>query len=276
LEALALAVYGTGDRAPGWFARKLARECVDPRLSCVFVRTDRAPDDPRGWLAFALVGTPPSLVTTARTAGIGVHPDARNRGLGSAIVERAFERVISAGYDALQIPAAAREQGFFARAGFRASVPQAIWSAPRARAGDASARVAIADARPWTPPGYSDSVELSRWLPEAWERDPGRRVTVTHACGALAHVSVEGTARLIQRVLAPPHVDPMKLAAALRDWTHAFSPHPLMIHGVAKPPRGAGMSLLTIALTRSSWRESQPFTLMTRSAAIDKPSTGSR
>ena len=103
LAALAESIFGARNRPSGWFARKLKRECVDPRLSSLALTADRDPTDPTSWLGYVLVGTPSSLGGAARTAGTGVLASARRRGIASALIEAAADNVRNVGKTQLQL-----------------------------------------------------------------------------------------------------------------------------------------------------------------------------
>jgi len=232
LQPLAEAIFGAGDRRPDWFARKLVRECVDPEPPRLAIDDELGPPgDPRAWLGYVLVGTPPSRQPTARTAGTGVLAAARGRGLGTALVQAAMQACARAGYDALELWAEDGQESFYRRLGF---VPvllfETLLAFGRAPAG---APLELPPPLPWdAPPEPSDTprlepVEVQSFLAEAYERTPTAergtvRITTPHGL-AHAHLCREGRAIAIHRTLVPPY-DPTSDALTLFDAVLARSP----------------------------------------------------
>jgi len=211
LQPLAERIFGKGDRRPDWFARKLAREHVDPRLSRIAIDGD--PDDPHAWRGYILVGSPPSRHPAARTAGTGVVADARGRGLGRALVESALAAV-AADHDALEILAEAGREPFYERLGFTRVHAFATLLA-FGRNPDASP-LELPPPRPWDPgPGFH---ERQAFLAEAWEGTPACErgsvaITTTHG-DAILHVCRENRALAIHRTLVAPHEGAADVMAA--------------------------------------------------------------
>jgi len=202
LEALVRRVFGDGDRSAGWFHRKLRREQVDPYLSPVAVDADADPHDPAAWLGYVLVGTPRSLGEAVRTAGTGVIPAARGRGLGGRLLAAAAELAASAGYRRMQILAEADVASFYARHGFALVMPT-VTALAFARG---TVYGALEPPPPWRErrPGEHEPVA---WLPEAWD---GTELAARHGLAwdtahgrATAWLSREGVAWLVQRLVAP-------------------------------------------------------------------------
>lgn len=215
LEGLARRVFGEGDRAPGWFRRKLVRECVDPRLSPVAVRAGAALDDPQGWLGYVLVGAPPSRGDAVRTAGTGVHPEARGRGLGGRLLHAAAQLATAAGFGRMELWAEAAVEPFYLRHGF-GRVMATVTALGFARG--APPHPALLPPPPWRAldPGEH---EVVAWLPEAWtgtERSSRHGLSWATTEGeATAWLSREGIAWLAQRVVAPRVATLPTLATAL-------------------------------------------------------------
>lgn len=202
LEGLARRVFGDGDRPAGWFARKLRREHVDPRLSPLAVAAGGDPHDPAAWLGYVLVGTPPSLGDAVRTAGTGVVPHARARGVGGRLLVAAMALARVAGYRRMQILAEAEAVPFYARHGF-ATVTPTVTALAFARG---PVREPAAAPRSWPALGPGEREPVA-WLPEAWEgtEPPARRGLAWQATHGrvTAWLSREGTAWLVQRLVAP-------------------------------------------------------------------------
>jgi GNAT superfamily N-acetyltransferase len=202
LEVLARRVFGDGDRPAGWFPRKLRRDQVDPRLSPVAVEEGADPHDPAAWLGYVLVGTPPSLRGAVRTAGTGVVPTARGRGLGGLLLAAAAELAARAGYRRMQILAEAEVASFYVRHGFSLAMPT-VTALAFARG---TVYGPLDPPPPWRVcrPGEHEPVA---WLPEAWEGTElaaRRGLAWDTAHGRVtAWLSREGVAWLVQRLVAP-------------------------------------------------------------------------
>lgn len=208
LEPLVRRVFGDGDRPRGWFARKLRRECVDPALSLVAHQRGT----PGARLGYVLVGRPPSRHPTARTAGTGVVPDARGRGIATALLTAAVRRSRDAGLVGLELHADRRAAAFYPRHGFVAR--HSTVTALRFGDGDGPPPGARLDDRPSTPsPGQ---IRWVHWSIEAWGGTPAEHRFVVHIAGAAgavtAWLSREGRAWLVQSMVAPANV-PLSVAA---------------------------------------------------------------
>lgn len=223
LEELARRVFGDGDRPAGWFDRKLRREHVDLRLSPVAVAAGADPHDPAAWLGYVLVGAPSSLGDAVRTAGTGVVEPARGRGLGGRLLAAAMERSRDAGYRSMQILAEAQAVPFYARHGF-AMVTPTVTALAFARGGELEPEP---PPRSWRAlrPGEHEPVA---WLPEAWEgtEPPARHgLSWDAAHGRVtAWLSREGTAWLVQRLVAASGEAPTALAEAILQRLPAGAP----------------------------------------------------
>jgi GNAT superfamily N-acetyltransferase len=195
LESLALAVFGPGDRPAGWFARKLRRECVDEDLSSVAVATGVDPATPRAWLGYVLVGAPPSASPTVRTAGTGVRPNARGRGIGTALLARVRAAAAERGAGPIELFADPPTLPFYRAFGF---VPVASLVTLRGHGqGRDQARRAPAGAAAWS--SVSGARSICAWTPEAWAASEGRAAIADAHGRVQALVSREGTAFLVQR-----------------------------------------------------------------------------
>lgn len=257
LEGLALRIFGDGDRPPGWFARKLRREGVDPALSVVALRPGSEPRDPNGWLGYVLVGTPPSLHPAARTSGTGVVPWARGRGLASRLLDAAAQRCRDAGLRRLQLLARAELVPFYRERGFaslRATVTALGF-------GEATHPRLVA-APPWRSPRAAERERVA-WLPEAWA---GTEAHARHGCvtteddaALTAWISREGSAWLVQRLLAPPELSLLAAADALRRCLPAGAPVLLPLLDADDPP--------TRALLEAGWAAAQRGALLERTLA---------
>jgi GNAT superfamily N-acetyltransferase len=261
LEGLARRVFGEGDRAAGWFHRKLRREHVDPRLSPVAVRADADASDPHAWLGYVLVGTPPSLGDAVRTAGTGVLPSVRGQGVGGQLLQAAARLAKGAGYRRMELLAEASVVPFYVRHGF---VPVLATVTALAFGRGPVAVPAPAPPLPWRALGVGEH-EAVAWLPEAWDGTElaarhGLSWTITRRGGGgpvTAWLSREGIAWLVQRLVAPLGVALPSLAAEL----------------LARLPAGAPVLLpflpatatATVELLDAGWNASQ------RGMLLDRP-----
>lgn len=270
LEALVRRVFGEGDRAPGWFELKRARECVDDDLSRVAIAGDD-PDDEDAWRGYVLVGTPPSLGRTARTSGAGVVPSARRQGIGGRLFDVAQELLRTAGYERLRVPARDGLEPWFRSRGYRpvrGLVTLLAWGA--ARASDIDDRAPILQfgrARNWNPTDDDDRassvIEVSAWLPEAWNRTPlTRRCTFETAEGLHFDLAREGRSILAHRILAtgPSASWPAAaLADAIDRLRGHFDPSTPLLVSCLDP-----VSSVTDALKQRGWVIVQRGSLMQR------------
>lgn len=195
LEPVAEAIFGRGRRTAGWFARKLVREGVDPELCGLLCTGDdprsAAVEDVRG---YALLGRAASLVGVARGAGVGVVPELRGAGWGSALVEFVAERARGAGLDAIEFLSEPDRLAWYRARGFRAIAEQVTLSSPTAA----------------TPPdesgGRSTAFEPGEasvvwsWIPENWARTPEPERWQDRWPHATTWCSREGRATLVHRL----------------------------------------------------------------------------
>lgn len=256
LEPVARGIFGEGDRPAGWFARKLRRERVDPRLTVLACRRD----DPARVVGYALLGAPPSLPGVARCAGLGLLPAARGAGLGRRLVDVARRHAAAAGLREVHVLADTISRPFYAALGFADRVDARTLLA-HAHGPPAAP---LPPPRPWDPPRMRP---VAGWLREAWEGtdDPLRTTLALALRGerhALAHVSREGRAFLVQRLLLADDAAPGDAAlAADRLRVQLPAGAPVLLYGVADPP-------LVDSLQRRGWSIAQASTVMAMATAL--------
>lgn len=251
LERLARRVFGDGDRPPGWLARKLAREAVDPHLSALALAldepdpTDTSPapreHDPTD-ISLAGPGQPdPTDIPRAGPAAdidLSHVPEDRlagyllvGREAGDPLAHSAGVGLVPAarghGHGAALLAACAEALAGAGLTGLRvlAEPARERWYARRglrvvARRvtllafGTGRSAPVPGAMQPWsTDPA---AVELCAWRPGVWRRTAAdAAATLDLGAGALAHVSREGAAILVHRLTAPPGGDPRDVVAAL-------------------------------------------------------------
>lgn len=256
LTSLAESIFGKRDRPPGWFARKLRRECVSPACSMVAITPDGAPDDPAAWLGYVLVGMPRSLGFRARTAGTGVLPIARRLGIASALLDRAAAAVGQTGRVRLQLLADPTLEPLYRR--LRFAFVQGVVTLIRPSQGRDGAP--LPPPRPWR--AIEDGTPLrsvAAWMPEAWAgTEPALRHTVRTE-DAAAHISVEGRALVVHRLCGPTAAPTERIAGALLRALPAG--HPVVL------PLLPEVSPITSALTDAGWHPAQRGKLLSRTVA---------
>ena len=251
LEPLVLRIFGAGDRPPGWFPRKLAREGVDPACSSLAF----GPGDEL--LGYLLVGADPDPPgpPVAHCAGLGVLPDLRGRGLGPALVACSVTaaRRRAAALHALAEPAL---RGFYERLGFRSrALRHTLW-APGTGAADLDLRALPRLA--WALPGRA----VTQWRAGNWSRTPDDEAATLRLpdADAWAHLSREGAAVLIQRLCiadepdAPdePDAAAKRIHAALAELRAYFhSDTAVLLYGCDT------VSCVTASLIQAKWRVAQ-------------------
>jgi GNAT superfamily N-acetyltransferase len=190
LEALARSVFGHGQRPDGWFTRKLHRECVVHSRSIVVSRS-RDPGDAAGWVGYGLLGRPPSLGTTARTAGIGLDAAWRGRGLGQRLVHGLITQARHDDADALLIPSSTDARLFYERCGLKpAEVTHTLLAFGRGASIDPTVE-------PWD--AATPGPMRSGWFREAWEHTDARSTARVRGGRDRFDVSFEGTAHVAMR-----------------------------------------------------------------------------
>ena len=268
LEPLIAEIFGPRDRPQGWFKRKLQREVVDPALSRI------ARSGGGDMLGVVLVGSPPSLPGTAQIVSLGVLGHVQGMGCGRMLLRAAASAARSHGHERLTALAEAHRTRFYATAGFEATLSQKtlLVSTPGTPEGPPIPLRELPPA-PWDRPLTQP---VGGWLEEAWMRTPqAKRQTI--AIGgenpwAWAHISIEGHARLIHRLLIdariPPDTHPKQVLTACKALRQALTATgPLLFYGLPK------VSRITDDLLREGWQNAQESTLMVHSliktAAVD-------
>lgn len=192
LEPLAETIFGRGERVPGWFARKLVRECVEPAASALLMADDEV-------VGLALVGRPPSLGELARGAGVGVHPELRGQGSGSRLLAHACALAQARGARALEFWAEPARVEWYRRQGFAAT--RAWWTLLAHATG---ANPCDESLRPCASLPEASAATLWAWTAEAWLRTPSEQRFVLAATQARlelrAWLTREGRAWLVQRL----------------------------------------------------------------------------
>lgn len=235
---------GPPRREPGWFARKLAREAVDPQLSSLVLGTG---DDPVGYM---LVGAGDPDTGDVHGAGLGLLPAWRGRGLGPALVEATCRRLADAGISAIRLLADPDHRGFYRRHGFAEAREQHTMGATGT--GDADVDLTAHPPRPWPLPGAT----VTAWSAGTWARTPrARAATLSVGPRASAHVSREGRAVLVHRLAVATH----DLSAALRALRERFARDtPVLLYGCDP------VSPVTAACTADGWQVVQRAHVMQR------------
>lgn len=237
LEPLARRIFGDGARQPGWFRRKLEREGVDPGLSVVAVEDGR----PYGYV---LVGTP--LAGLARTAGVGVAPGRRRRGMGTRLLQQAARAAHEHGCTRLRTLAERDRVAFYEHAGFvRCRTNHSLLNFSR---GDAGPRARALD----PPRGWDDigdcTHEVAAWMQLAWERTPSSdRATLDVEGEATAHLSREGRALLVHRLTTKNVDDDSAVRIASSLLSRLPRPDPVVLYGCNT------VSSITSSLVRAGW-----------------------
>lgn len=227
LTRFAEAIFGRGDRAPGWLERKLAREGMSRHLSIVAVRTGSPEHVPYNMLlGYLLLGHDPGE-PVAHSAGFGVSPEARGRGIGRAMIDAAPARLARADLRVLRILAEPSNQGYFIRRGFQLRARRlTLMAQGTCPISQVDLELAAHPPRPWSPaPAPAHALELCAWRPGAWARTaPAAAATLDLLPGAWAHVSREGRALLVQRLLVSAPEDALAATDALIARTPAAMP----------------------------------------------------
>jgi len=173
-------------RDSGWFARKLRRECVDIGRSLLVVEGDDA-RDPGSWLGYALLGLPRSYAGLARTAGIGLIPRARGRGLGGLLLRALVRSSRAAGDRGLRVLAEPDRVRFYERHGLSVVDTRCTWRADgmgHASSIDAELAFGRTLARQES---FAGAPPVTTWFVEAWERTPAHERYVLHSPRGVLH-----------------------------------------------------------------------------------------
>lgn len=161
LQALNEQIFGVGQRASGWFRRKLIREGIEARLSAIAI--DRASGEPCGHV---LVGGGASLGLCVRGSAVGVTAAVRGRGIGRALIDAADARAHACGFEQLEFLCEGERLDWYLRQGFTLVERQLLLCAnglgPRdeLKTGVATEAAPLGRDPLWT------------WLPEIWTRTP--------------------------------------------------------------------------------------------------------
>ncbi|MFO7565727.1 MAG: GNAT family N-acetyltransferase [Enhygromyxa sp.] len=194
LEPIAEAVFGRGRRQPGWFARKLAREGVEARLSSVAATVPGEALGLERICGYLLLGRAPSRAAVARGSGVGVLASARGRGIGRALIEHALARAGAAGCDAVEFLAEPERVGWYLAQGFVVTHEQLTLLA----LGTGAPAAALRDHE--TPPARPARAEpLWSWVPEFWDKTPSAEQALVELGGARMWLTREGRAWLVHR-----------------------------------------------------------------------------
>lgn len=233
LQPLAEAMFGPGLRRSCWLARKLVRECVDPRACSLLVLGPVGAGElveVERVVGYALVGRPASLGRLARGTGVGVIQRLRGRGLGAALVHASCERAASLGVAAIEFLAEPARVRWYAGMGFETI--RCEWTL-LAHGTSERMRFDWAAAPEPAPPAAC----LWSWIEEAWQRTPAHeRVGLDAIVGGQrlrVWASREGQALLVHRLELgePGHVrEPAQIVDALN-------------HVRARLPRGTPLLL---------------------------------
>jgi GNAT superfamily N-acetyltransferase len=161
LQALTEQIFGVGQRAPGWFRRKLIREGVEPRLSAIAI--DRASGEPCGHV---LVGGAASLGNRVRGSTIAVTTAMRGRGIGRALIDFADARAHACGFEQLEFLCEDERLNWYLRQGFTLVERQLSLCASGLGLHDELPTGVEIEAAPLS------RDPLWTWLPEIWMRTP--------------------------------------------------------------------------------------------------------
>ncbi len=204
LEHVFVRCFANKARPAGWFRHKLVRECVE---GCVSVTA--APGSQRDDLiGFVLAGRPPSCAPFVRTAGTGVLPSWRGRGVARALLDALVCNARTHQAGGIWLLAERELEAFYLHHGFHARTRRTHWLRP--------ATATFAPPRPYDEPspGWHDAAygcELAAWLQEAWQHTAYPRFVRT-ANGLRALVAHEPTAMVVHRLNAS-HSAPTQTAA---------------------------------------------------------------
>lgn len=239
LQPLAVRIFGHEQtRQPQWLTRKCQREGVDAALSIVLQSTE-------GPAGYFLIGRRPNQSNEGFTAGLGVVPEVRKRGFGTALVRAGIEVATAAGLDALVLPAPTERVTWYQKHGFHEIRCTHTWL------NFASGRVPTRpeyDA-PW---GGPSPRQLCAWAADIWQRMPSEqrhRYNLVDTIQAnqigWALCSPEGRAVLCHRLVASATGPIETLLAGLLAGIPAGTP--VLLHEVDQ------VSSFTEVLKQSGW-----------------------
>lgn len=228
LEPVARQIFGAGDRPPGWFTRKLAREGVDPALSSLAFGTGGEV------VGYLLVGDEqgPHAPLLAHCAGLGVLPTHRGRGLGPALVACSVAALRRRHALALHALAEPPRRSFYEQLGFHPLA--ARHTLQTTGLGPRDPDLAAHPPAPWQLPGRC----VAHWRAGTWSRTPKLLAATLQLERGAVHLSREGQAILVQRMCvdaADDHDDAETIAATLltlESLRHHFATTtPILLYG---------------------------------------------
>jgi ribosomal protein S18 acetylase RimI-like enzyme len=185
LERLVEGIFGAGNRAPGWFRRKLGREGIEGRLSGIAI--DRGEPS-----ACVLVG--PGSEAVARASMIGVASALRGRGVGRALIDFACARARLCGFSQLEFSSEGERIDWYLQQGFELVEQQLTMCASGLGSRDEISIGVGVEVAPIGP------AAVWSWLPEIWTRTPAHERAYLELGGAKIWLSREGRAWLAQRL----------------------------------------------------------------------------
>jgi GNAT superfamily N-acetyltransferase len=236
-------VLGATDRPAGWFARKLRREAVDPDLTAVALEDGR----PCGWV---LVGNPARGL--ARTAGVGVLPEVRSQGVATRLLEAAARHAKAAGLGCLRSLAEPDRAGFFLARGFAARrTNHSLLSFAEGRVPDAT------PAREWDAVGDCRHT-IASWMRFAWDHTPAHERSTLVRRDAIAHVSREGAAFLVQKLATRSSHEGTIVGTARHLLGMLPAPSPVVLYGCN------AVSSVTSSLEHAGWSVAQTAVVLER------------
>ena len=204
LEGIAEQIFGSSNRPKGWFHRKLQREGVDSQLSVIARQGARI-------CGYILLGRDEHLSSIAYGAGMGVVPQMRGCGLGRRLVEQAQQQVTDAGLCSIELVTTNEVDSFYHHLGFRESTQQTTLMGIARGMQICDDAVEFYSACPWDPQTEDKCYEqICGWHPHIWNRTSinGKftiRIALNQHEVAWIHLSREGSAFLIQRLLIPQY-----------------------------------------------------------------------